>query len=184
MEQEKDLKAMVDADILHCEKVWKESSYDKDCLEELFQTMLFRYIDIIDNFAEGMRVVSFYETSAKLAENYRENVKILLERLYAFQENGYSNEGFGEVLSKTQDDNVGEISFNFTQVRIDIGMMEGICQVEREDINQKLSEMEEICAMPISMKKKWEKLRGYVVWVSGKKAEIALKLLPLFLKMK
>ncbi len=183
MAESKDIKAMVDEDITHCETVWKESSYDKERLEELFQTMLFRYIDMIQDFAEGMRVVSAYETNAKLAENYRENIKILLERLYAFQENGYSNEGLGEYSNSDIED-VIPINLSFTQIRMELGMMKDICETERQEINEKLDEMEAICAMPVSMKKKWEKLRGYVVWISGKRAEIAMKLLPLFLKIR
>lgn len=178
-----DLKTMVDADIKHCEAVWKEASYDRERLEQLFQTILFRYIDIIKNFAEEIRVVSAYETNAKLAETYRENIKILLERLYAFQKNGYSNEGLGEYFHKDTEE-MASFCLSFTQVRMEIGMMEGICEAQRQEINEKLAEMEAICAMPISMKKKWEKLRGYVVWLSGKNAEVAMKILPLFLKIR
>ena len=53
-----------------------------------------------------------------------------------------------------------------------------------EEIMEKLAMIEEICSLPLTRKKKWDKLREYIVWISGKDVKIAMKLLPLFLKIR
>jgi len=182
MEEQKDLKSLVEEDIKNCQKVWKEFSHDKDKMEQLFHTLLFRYLDEVDGFAEDMQVISMYEESARMAETYRENIRILMERLQAFRKNGYTNEGLREYYI-----NAGRkgASFNldFSEVRMELGMMEGLSPGEHEEINDKLGKMENICALVIPKRAKWEMLRGYVVWISGKNVDVAMKLLPLILKI-
>ena len=68
-------------------------------------------------------------------------------------------------------------------VRLSIGMMEEISSIEKEEVIEKLGEIEEICSLPLTRKRKWDKLRQYIVWISGKDVKIALKVLPLFLKI-
>ena len=72
---------------------------------------------------------------------------------------------------------------DFTAVRLSIGMMEEISSIEKEEVIVKLGEIEEICSLPLTRKRKWDKLRQYIVWISGKDVKIALKVLPLFLKI-
>ena len=96
MEEKKDLKAMIEEDIVHCEEVWTKFSHDKDKMEQLFHTLLLRYLDEIEGFTRDMQVVSMYEASARMAETYRANIRVLMERLKVFRENGYSNEGLRE----------------------------------------------------------------------------------------
>lgn len=176
-------KKMVDEDIAHCEDVWASYSHDKDKLQELFQTLLYRYAQRIEGFTEDMWVISQFESSARMAETFRENIKKLLSRLQAFKENGYKNEGLQEYHLKKERQGMPQFNLNFSEIRIAIGMIEEISSFEKEDIMKKLGEMEEICAQPISKAKKWDMLRGYVVWVSGKEAAVAMKILPLFLNI-
>ncbi len=61
--------------------------------------------------------------------------------------------------------------------------MNELSSTEKEEIIQKLEEIEEICNLPITRKRQWDKLRQYVVWLSGKDVKVAMKLLPLFLKI-
>ena len=54
---------------------------------------------------------------------------------------------------------------------------------EKEEIMMKLDEMEEICAQVVPRSKKWESLREYLIWVSGKEADVAMEILPLFFRI-
>ena len=91
MTEEKDICMVVDEDIAHAEAVWDASSYDSDAMEGLFYRLMEHYGDQIDGFVKGLRVIQSDEDSADMAEVYRENVRIMMERLKGFRENGYSN---------------------------------------------------------------------------------------------
>ena len=93
MAEEKDIRELVDEDIVYCRRVWEESSYDSDKMEGLFHMLLSRYMDKISGFSKGLRVIQPYDDTAERAETSRQNVRILLERLHGFRENGYSNDG-------------------------------------------------------------------------------------------
>ena len=143
MPEEKDIRTMIDEDIDRVERVWEASSYDSDALEELFRLLLEHYAERIEGFTKRLKVIQPYEDIADMAENYRENVQTLLERMKLFRENGYSNEGLIEYsIAKERE----ELNFNadFTTVRLEIGMMQGLSLAEREDIMVHLDAMETI----------------------------------------
>ena len=124
MPEEMDIRTMIDEDIDRVERVWEASSYDSDALEELFRLLLEHYAERIEGFTKRLKVIQPYEDIADMAENYRENVQTLLERMKLFRENGYSNEGLIEYsIAKERE----ELNFNadFTTVRLEIGMMQG-----------------------------------------------------------
>ena len=101
-----------------------------------------------------------------------------------FQQNNYSNDGLFDLYleqERAKDTIITEM--DFTEVRLSIGMMEEISSIEKEEVIEKLGEIEEICSLPLTRKRKWDKLRQYIVWISGKDVKIALKVLPLFLKI-
>lgn len=130
MPEEKDIRTMIDEDIDRVERVWEASSYDSDALEELFRLLLEHYAERIEGFTKRLKVIQPYEDIADMAENYRENVQTLLERMKLFRENGYSNEGLIEYsIAKERE----ELNFNadFTTVRLEIGMMQGLSLAER-----------------------------------------------------
>jgi hypothetical protein len=64
-----------------------------------------------------------------------------------------------------------------------IGILEGFSNHCKDEIIEKLEEMEEICAKVLFKRQKWELMREYLVWLSGKDVEIALKILPAFFKI-
>ena len=81
MPEEKDIRTMIDEDIDRVERVWEASSYDSDALEELFRLLLEHYAERIEGFTKRLKVIQPYEDIADMAENYRENVRTLLERM-------------------------------------------------------------------------------------------------------
>ena len=182
MTDEKDICMVVDEDIAHAEAVWDASSYDSEAMESLFYRLMEHYGDQIDGFVKGLNVIQSDEDTADRARAYRENVKIMMERLKGFRENGYSNEGLMEYyMAKDRQ----ELNFeaDFFSVRMDIGMMENLSRGEREEIMRHLDEVEAICAQVMTKKEKLGELRKHLVWLSGKDVAIAMKLLPLFFRI-
>ena len=181
MTEEKDICMVVDEDIAHAEAVWDASSYDSDAMEGLFYRLMEHYSDQIDGFVKGLRVIQSDEDSADLAEAYRENVKIMMERLRGFRENNYSNEGLMEYYMM-RDRQELDFEADFTTVRLELGLME-LSRGEREEIIRHLDLMEEICSQVMTKAEKWEALREHLVWLSGKDVTVAMKLLPLFFRI-
>lgn len=181
MQETKSLRDMVDQDLEYCQTVWQEYSHDWEQLTSLFFLLLQHYHDVIEGFDEGLCVIQNREPSAELAEICRRNIKIMMERLSVFRENGYSNEGLLDYYIRKEQH---EIDFyaNFTTVRIELGFLE-LPAKELEEIMQKLDKMEEICAYTVPRSRKWEALREYLVWLSGKTVDVSMLILPLFFRI-
>lgn len=183
-EDTKSLKQMVNEDILYCYDMWDKYSHDKDMMQEVFHKIFFKYLDKIDGISEGMNVLFAKEQSSKMAETYRENVAMLIQKLEDFRKNNYSNEGLRQYYINQEIQNSNKnLCFNFTEIRLEIGMMKQLTHNEKNDIMNHLAEIEEICSMVDTKKKKWDLLRPHIIWLSGKDVMIALKILPLFLKI-
>ena len=185
MTEEKKLQRMIEKDLEEYERVWKQFSYDVDEMETLFRMLISHYIHKINGFAEDIEVICDYEKAGEKIEVYRKNISLLVERIKLFQQNGYKNEGLLELyLKQEKEKDMIAVETDFTAVRLNIGMMKEISPMEKEEIMEKLAMIEEICSLPLKRKKKWDKLREYIVWISGKDVKIAMKLLPLFLKIR
>lgn len=181
MQETKSLCQMVDQDLEHCQTVWQDYSHDGEALTALFFLLLQHYHDVIDGFDEGLCVIQDKEPSAEMAEICRRNIKIMTERLFAFRENGYSNEGLMEYYIRKEQHEI-DFHANFTTVRIELGFLE-LPAKELEEIMQKLNEMEAICAKTVPRSRKWEALREYLVWLSGKTVDVSMLILPLFFRI-
>ena len=88
MQETKSLSQMVDQDLEYCQTVWQDYSHDGEVLMALFFLLLQHYHDVIDGFDEGLCVMQNKEPSAEVAEICRRNIQIMMERLFAFRENG------------------------------------------------------------------------------------------------
>ena len=172
----------VDEDINRSQAVWDASSYDEEKLSALFRYLVGEYKDEINGFCEELTVIQPYEKTALQAEAYRENVKKLMERLEGFRENGYKNEGLLEYYLKKEQNEI-TLDVDFTQLRLEFGFMQGLPKHEKDEIIERLGEMEEICARVLLKRQKWELMRKYLIWLSGKDVDIALKILPVFFKI-
>lgn len=184
MVEEKELQDMIENDFAQYEIVWTQYYNDKDIVEALFLMLIGHYIDRINGFAEDIEVLSGYETIEQQVEVCRKNILLLIERMKLFQKNNYSNDGLLDLYVKQENEkDIITVEMDFTATKLSISLMEGIPSLEKEEIVRKLGEMEQICNLPLTRKRKWDKLRQYVVWISGKDVKIAMKLLPLFLKI-
>lgn len=181
MNEEKDMRTLIEEDLQHSQEIWESYSHDKEKLGELFQLLLQHYDGKIDGFDEDLWVIQDREDCADMAEVYRKNICHLLERLEAFRDNGYSNEGLMEYYIRKEQKDI-DYSADFTSVRISLGMAD-LPAREKEEIMMKLDEMEEICAQVVPRSKKWQSLREYLIWLSGKEADVAMEILPLFFRI-
>ncbi len=181
-ENEKDIKQMVDEDILYCSNVWEEFSHDKDKMCKLFNDMLFKYINLIDGIENGLIVISTYEENIQMTNIYCKNVEKIINRLKVFRDNNYTNEGLMEFYFNADKCPIVS-SDDFLQLRADIGFMDNISQSEKDEIQQKITEIERICSETQTRTERWNALRPYVIWVSGKNVRLAMKILPIFLKL-
>ena len=181
-EKEKDIKQMVDKDILYYDDIKEEFSHDRDKMCKLFNDILFRYINLIDGIDDGLIVISAYEENVQMTNIYRENVEKLVSRLKVFKDNNYTNDGLMEFYFNADKCPVVS-SDEFLHLRADIGFMSDISESEKEEIQKKIGEIEKICSETATRTQRWNALRPYVVWISGKSVRIALKVLPIFLKL-
>ena len=97
MTEEKDICTVVDEDIAHGEAVWDASSYDDEAMEGLFYRLMEHYGNQIDGFTKGLRVIQSDEDTADRAKAYRENVKIMMERL-----NYWMGQGLWDYVGKEE----------------------------------------------------------------------------------
>lgn len=180
--KDKELIAKVDKDISMVESAMKEYGYDREKLNSVFNHLMMAYDSIIDGFCSGLHVIQSYDTPQAQVEVYHHNISLMSSRLLAFRENKYKNAGLREYYIKKE---YQEISFqaDFTQLRLEIGMMDKLKQIERNEIIERLDEMERICSTVGYKKEKWEQLRQYLVWLSGKDVDVALMILPVFFKI-
>lgn len=184
MIEEKNLQQMIEEDLEQCEIVWTQFYDNKETMESLFLMLISHYIDRINGFAENIEVLNGWEKVSQQIEICRRNILLLIERIKLFQQNGYSNEGLLDLyLKQEREKEIITIETDFSAVHLSISMMNELSSTEKEEIIQKLEEIEEICSLPITRKRQWDKLRQYVVWISGKDVRVAMKLLPLFLKI-
>lgn len=180
------LKKMVDEDIVYCTAQLKAYSQDRELMEALFNTILFRYIELIENFAQGLKIISPYDKSVQKAVAFSTNVTLLVQRLKMFRDNNYSNEGLLEKYWSKEisyPNNWKLLTVEFNEVRQQILALEKLTSREKDEIIDKIDAIEEICVKTESKKEKWNQLRPFVVWISGKELEVAMRILPLFQKI-
>lgn len=178
MDMDFELKYAVDEDLLAAKDIWKKFSYDAEKLENLFNTLIFKYVDKIDGFSEDLEVISPYDDKIKHAEALRYNVEIIIKRLEIIKKQDYRTDGLREYYLKEGVEGRA-VQINFNEARRAVSENDDISKVERNEILNKLDEIEEICISVEPKREKWNKLRPYVVWASGKDVTIALIVLSL-----
>ena len=173
---------MLDDDIMECTEMWNKYSFDAQRMSGLFDMLMLRYGGIIEDFSEGLEVVTAFEDNSLKSELYRKNVKLLLTRMENFRKNGYSNEGLKEFYINTGvKGGIEDITFN--EGRKMVMDNEYMSAAEKNEIISKFDEMETIFLTPDTKRNKWEKMRPYVMWATGKDADTAMIALSLVLKI-
>lgn len=176
MENERALLRRIEKDLEYCRESYKKASYDRTVLEEIFSRLLFGYMDIIEGLSSGLNVVSPEASTEAL----RENVNLLMERISDFKDCGCSNEALRDKYYGVSGDPF-EVRMRFCAVRDYVTEADVLTDREKEEINNKIDEIEEICLSVDTKRNKWNKLRPYIVWTAGKNVNIAMMILPLFM---
>ena len=172
MESKRELEKRIDKDLNYCKDQYKKYPYDAAVLEVIFNKLLFGYIDL----SNALNVVS----TASDTEPLRDSVKLLMERIEAFRQCGCSNDALRDKLFNPKEDPF-ETRMKFCAAREAVLETESLNDKEKDEINSKIDEIEEICMSVDTKRGKWNRLRPYVVWTAGKSADIALMIMPLFL---
>lgn len=177
---EYELKRMVNADIDYCKKEWEEFSFDWERMGDLFEKMIYKYTGIIDDFDKEMKVISSYEKKNKSGDTYRDNVSLIINRLERFRDNGFKNEGLNNELNPEH-----RIMFydksEFDEARLFFERSERLTDEQKAEMLQKLDEIDEICSSDTHPTEKWNRLRPYVMWLTGKNLIIVSHILPLIM---
>lgn len=178
------LHAQIDSDIYYCDTQWTSFSYDTESMEKLQHRLLSCYQDVIDQFAQGLKTVSAYESSGKRAETYRENVTVLLQRMKRYQSQGYQNKEKKWWDSLSAKEYLDQVRQACNQARYDVSTNQGLSSSEKKSIEKKLEELEDIMTFQEERHCKWEAIRPYLIWISGKSEDVFLAILPVLLKIK
>ncbi|MGL4790790.1 MAG: hypothetical protein ACRCW1_05205 [Anaerotignaceae bacterium] len=177
-----DLKRNIDEDLMYCKDIWKKYSYDPEKMEELFTAMIFKYESIIEGFSQDMEVISPFDTKIKAGEAIRRNVDRIIKTFEIVKAQGYKDNCLKEYYLK-QGVKGKVLDLNFNEVRVIFNEDFHISHMEKKEILNKIDEIEEICISVDTKKNKWDKLRPYVVWSTGKDADTAIIILSLILKI-
>ena len=180
---EYEIKRMVNNDIEYCKHEWDEYSFDVEKMAVLFDKMMFRYEKIIKNFDEDMKVVLAYKTDSDAGDVYRHNVKLIIKKLEEFRDNGYKNDGLG-AENNPEHDILPYDANEFDSARLFLEQSEQLSESQKSEAIQKIEEIEEICMSDNKPSYKWEQLKPYVVWLTGKNLIIASHIMPLFMLVK
>ena len=175
-------KMMLDDDISHSRELWDKFGDDPKRMGGLFDMLIMRYKDIVDGFADDLEVVSSFDSGKDVAERYKNNVHKLINRLEIFKDCGYSNE---ELARHYINEGVEGTSYNlsFNETRSVISGMKIIKNSEKEEILSKIDNIESIVMSVDTKRNKWNQLRPYIIWITGKDVSIAMLLLPLIMKI-
>ena len=155
-------------------------------MEELFNLIYFKYNEVIHGFNFNLKTISHFEKKSKQANIYVENINLMLSNLKYFRENNYSNKNFLTFLEYKENTELTFTSYieqSFNEVRKEFFALKNISEQEKNEILKKMEEMEEIIFLDLNKNKRWNRLRPYVIWISGKKLDIATRLLPLIFKL-
>lgn len=174
-----ELKRMVEEDIQFLKEQWNRFSADKEQLEAVFSRLYMRYSEKIEQFVKGLRVLSPYDDPHEFTWMYRNNIQIMGKRLEAFRENGYKNEGLAALYNKEGVFEKEAFIRVLNEARYHIQELETVSKREKDLVFEKIDAIEKIYDMPITKAEKWDMLRPYVLWASGKRLEIAREILPL-----
>lgn len=135
----------------------------------------------IDGFDEDLWVIQDREDCADMAEVYRKNICHLLERLEAFRDNGYSNEGLMEYYIRKEQKDI-DYSADFTSVRILSWHGKPACEGKRRNHDEAGRNGRNLCPGG-SQKQKVAIPPGISHLAFGERSRCCHEILPLFFRI-
>lgn len=186
-----EFKDFVRTDISRIEKILEEN-ISKDDLLILHREIDGRYQSCIMNWNQGLNCVYYLKNSSSainygILEDHKEkitsNLSMMKSKLetYVFGMNAVS---FPEPPSTTVNVTTSvNLNVTFEQVRSQIEDMTSLTDEQTEEILNKISEIEATVNSIGTKKSKWEKIKPVLTWLADKSFDVAMKILPLILKV-
>ena len=186
-----EFKGFVRSDINRIEKILKEN-ISKDDLLNLHREIDGRYQSCIMNWNQGLNGVYYLKDSSSvinygMLEDRKEkiisNLSMMKSKLetYIFGMNAVSlPEPPSTTVNVTTNVN---LNVTFEQVRSQIEDMTSLTDEQTEEILNKISEIEATVNSTGTKKSKWEKIKPVLTWLTDKSFDVAMKILPLLLKV-
>jgi len=176
--------AMICNDIQRLEKteeLTKEEKY------KLHREMDAKYQARVDKWYHGLWCTSpneigvhyraLREDEASLNENL-EMMKFKLQALACQVNDAQMLKNPSANITMTASTNVN-ISMNFEQARQSIENNSSLSTDEKQEVLDKISELEEVVKSPNSKKSKWEKIKPVLLWLADKSCDVGIAMLPL-----
>lgn len=120
-------------------------------------------------------------------ESLKDNLRCMKPKLEAYKEGWNVNSDTdvkSDVSVVVNNTNNISIDINFDQARQKIEDMPGLTQADTEEIQEKITELEEISKDNTSKKKKWEKVKPILAFALDKGADVAITIMGLIMQMK
>ena len=187
-----EFKAFVQNDINRIENILKEN-ITKDDLLNLHREIDGRYQSCILNWYQGLDPVYYFKDKPAILDYDRlsgygdkyikENLSMMKSKLetYIF---GMNAVYVPEAPSTTVNVNTSvNLNITFEQVRSQIEDMTSLTDEQTEEILNKISEIEATVNSAGTKKSKWEKIKPVLTWLADKSFDVAMKILPLILKV-
>lgn len=179
----------ISQDIQEIKNVLAEGNVDK--IRELHRKIDGKYQNIIPNFGKSM-----YGYDEKLGfvydiigeESIKENLSMMENKLdglklgFADSYTTKHNVHHSSDVNVLVNNNIN-ISISFEAVREQIEEMTSLTDDDTKEILDQIRKIEEIIKSEDKKKTKWEKLKPILHWVADKSFDVAIKLLPLILKI-
>lgn len=175
-----EFKQIIDDDIQKC--ATEIESGNKESRWDLHSRLATKYGKIIDGFNDDMPTL-FYDTDGS---QRTKNLKIMQEKLLLFKAmeytNSYAADASGITIHNTNQQS-NSITITFDEVRQKVDEMGSLTETEIEEIQQKITMLEEIVSSSDRKTKKWEKAKGIIKWVADKGVDVGIAFLPLLLQI-
>lgn len=166
------LKKQIQFNIIQCDEVIRRRDTMK--AKDLQTVLLGVYSDRIKDIKQGLSIFSY-----DLPTDYIKDIMLLKAKLKELlhKEEGMiaSKDCPGQEITADSDDLFGS-------VRRQVQNLDALSVEEIQDILGRINKIEVIYKSGEPRNVKWAALREYMVWISGKGADIAFRILPLMMK--
>ena len=185
-----EFRRMVEEDIKKCEAAIQTKKDVDSVLSELTG----KYSKVSDNFPEIHRNIMLERRYPEISINGIISIKGFLEafllndcqdyRLHNDAENR-SKESINVNINNTNknENNNTNIISSFQEAKSRIEQMSALQDDEIEEILAKITELESIISSEERKSKKWEKAKSILAWIANRSFDVAMTMLPLFMKL-
>jgi hypothetical protein len=119
------------------------------------------------------------------------NLQLVYAKLLSFRAAGYSSlqidkQGpYIQIDNKNSNENTNSFSINITFEGVikQIEDMTSLTAKETDEIIGKINELESLINNGENKKRKWDKIKPFLLWVADKSVDVGIVLLPLLLKI-